>query len=117
MGGVSAVRDWVWAVARETDRSDSGAMAARLRRLVIDLLANDERHLRQGQHEDALAHAYSVREWSVKRVGSIRGSIRENWTAACYPRFRCSGSRGFRFTSQPFPRRDSIDLPCGRCWT
>ena len=59
---VSATRDWVCALARETDRSDSGAMAARLRRLVIDLLANGERRLLQGQHEDALVRAYRVLE-------------------------------------------------------
>ena len=59
---VSAARDWVCALARETDRSDCGAMAARLRRLVIDLLANGERRLLQGQHEDALVRAYRVLE-------------------------------------------------------
>ena len=37
-------------------------MAARLRRLVIDLLANGERRLHQGQHEDALVRAYRVLE-------------------------------------------------------
>ena len=59
---VSAARDWVCALARKTDRSDCGAMAARVRRLVIDLLANGERRLRHGQHEDALVRAYRVLE-------------------------------------------------------
>ena len=58
----STARDWVRVLAREVDRSDTGAMAARLRRLVIDLLANGERRLRQGQHEDALVRAYRVLE-------------------------------------------------------
>ena len=57
-----AVRDWVKALARETARSDSAAMAARLRRLAVDLLANGERRLRQGQHEDALVRAYRILE-------------------------------------------------------
>ena len=58
----SEARDWVKALARETERSDSAAMAAWLRRLVVDLLANGERRLRQGQHEDALVRAYRVLE-------------------------------------------------------
>ena len=33
-----------------------------LRRLIVDLLANGERRLRQGQHEDALVRAYRVLE-------------------------------------------------------
>ena len=37
-------------------------MATRLRRLVVDLIANGERRLRQGQHEDALVRAYRVLE-------------------------------------------------------
>ena len=57
-----AVRDWVKALACETARSDSAAMAARLRRLAVDLLANGERRLRQGQHEDALVRAYRILE-------------------------------------------------------
>ena len=57
-----AVRDWVEALACETARSDSAAMAARLRRLAVDLLANGERRLRQGQHEDALVRAYRILE-------------------------------------------------------
>lgn len=58
----SAARGWVSALAKELPRSDSVAMAGRLRRLVVDLLANGERRLRQGQHEDALVRAYRVLE-------------------------------------------------------
>ena len=59
---VPAAHDWVCALAREIERSASAAMASRLRRLVVDLLANGERRLRQGQHEDALVRAYRVLE-------------------------------------------------------
>ena len=58
----SAVREWVRALATVPVRADSVAMAARLRRLIVDLLANGERRLRQGQHEDALVRAYRVLE-------------------------------------------------------
>ena len=57
-----AARAWVSGLAREAERSDCAAMAGRLRRLVVDLLANGERRLRQGQHEDALVRAYRVLE-------------------------------------------------------
>ena len=58
----AAARKWVRSLAEETERSDSRAMAARLRRLMVDLLANGERRLRQGQHEDALVRVYRVLE-------------------------------------------------------
>ena len=58
----SAVRAWVCVLSREAERSDKVAMATRLRRLVVDLIANGERRLRQGQHEDALVRAYRVLE-------------------------------------------------------
>ena len=58
----SAGRDWVSELARDPERSDRAAMAGRLRRLVVDLIANGERRLRQGQHEDALVRAYRVLE-------------------------------------------------------
>ena len=58
----SAAREWVCALAKEPPRSDSLAMADRLRRLAVDLLANGERRLGQGQHEDALVRAYRVLE-------------------------------------------------------
>ena len=58
----SAARDWVSELTCSVERSDSAAMADRLRRLVVDLIANGERRVRQGQHEDALVRAYRVLE-------------------------------------------------------
>ena len=55
-------RVWVGALAREPERTDHRAMAARLRRLAVDLLANGERRVRQGQNEDALVRAYRLLE-------------------------------------------------------
>ena len=51
-----AAREWVAALAEERKNP------RRLRRLIVDLLANGERRLRQGQHEDALVRAYRVLE-------------------------------------------------------
>lgn len=56
------VRAWLTALARQSERSDHGAMAAWLRRLAVDLLANGERRVRQGQNEDALVRAYRLLE-------------------------------------------------------
>ena len=58
----SAAHDWVKTLARQPERSDAAAKAVWLRRLIVDLLANGERRLRQGQHEDALVRAYRVLE-------------------------------------------------------
>ena len=55
-------RAWVGVLAREPERNDHPAMAARLRRLAIDLLANGERRVRQGHNEDALVRAYRLLE-------------------------------------------------------
>ena len=55
-------RAWVGVLAREPERTDHPAMAARLRRLAVDLLANGERRVRQGQNEDALVRAYRLLE-------------------------------------------------------
>ncbi len=63
-----AARAWVSVLAREAERSDCAAMAGWLRRLVVDLLANGERRLRQGQYEDALVRAYRV----LELVGQVR---------------------------------------------
>lgn len=57
-----AVRAWLAALERAPERSDHRAMAAWLRRLAVDLLANGERRVRQGQHEDALVRAYRLLE-------------------------------------------------------
>lgn len=58
----SAARDWVTTLAGQPERSDTAAKAVWLRRLIVDLLANGERRVRQGQHEDALVRAYRVLE-------------------------------------------------------
>ena len=55
-------RAWVDELANEPERADHPAMAVRLRRLVVDLLANGERRIRQGQNEDALIRAYRLLE-------------------------------------------------------
>lgn len=47
-----AAQEWVVALAEGKE----------LRRLIVDLLANGERRLRHGQHEDALVRAYRVLE-------------------------------------------------------
>ena len=57
-----AMRDWVTALSREPERSDCPAMAVWLHRLVVDLLANGERRIRDGHHEDALVRAYRALE-------------------------------------------------------
>ena len=56
------MRAWVTALDREPARADCSAMAAWLRRLVVDLLANGERRIRDGHHEDALVRAYRTLE-------------------------------------------------------
>ena len=56
------MREWVAQLEAAPERTDHRAMAAWLRRLVVDLLANGERRVRQGQHEDALVRAYRVLE-------------------------------------------------------
>ena len=47
---------------QEPERTDHRAMAARLCRLTVDLLANGERRVCQGQNEDALVRAYRLLE-------------------------------------------------------
>ena len=63
-----AMRTWVLDLKHEPDRSDHRAMADWLRRLVVDLLANGERRVRGGQHEDALVRAYRV----LELIGQVR---------------------------------------------
>ena len=57
-----AMQAWVVALDGEPERPDAPAMAAWLRRLVVDLLANGERRIRDGHHEDALVRAYRTLE-------------------------------------------------------
>ena len=63
-----AMRAWVTDLTHEPDRTDHPAMAAWLRRLVVDLQANGERRVRAGQHEDALVRAYRT----LELIGQIR---------------------------------------------
>ncbi len=57
-----AMRDWVSGLRLEPDPNDTSAMAAHLRQLVVDLLANAERRVVQGQNEDALVRSYRLLE-------------------------------------------------------
>ena len=65
---IDAMGVWVTELTREPERSDHPAMAAWLRRLVVDLQANGERRVRAGQHEDALVRAYRT----LELIGQIR---------------------------------------------
>ena len=59
---------WLKGLGQEPKRSDYPAMAAHLRALVCDLLANAERRLRDQHFEDALIRAYRV----LELTGQIR---------------------------------------------
>lgn len=67
-----AARKWVHRLAqRVPTRSDadySGAMVKRIRLLLVDLLANGERRIRQRQFEDAVLRAYRV----IEMIGQAR---------------------------------------------
>ncbi len=56
------MRFWVDELARDTDRQQHKAMAHRLRLLVVDLLANAERRVAEGQFEDAYVRFYRILE-------------------------------------------------------
>lgn len=56
------MRKWVSGLSHGPDRTNHHAMAEHLRLLVVDLLANGERRVCQGQYEDALVRAYRVLE-------------------------------------------------------
>ena len=66
------MRDWVAAlavpVAETSGPREAPAMAARLRRLAPDLLANGERRIRDLQFEDAVLRAYRI----VELIGQAR---------------------------------------------
>ena len=62
------MRTWLRSLQRAPERSDHPAMAAWLRRLVVDVLANGERRVRDGQHEDALLRGYRT----LELVGQVR---------------------------------------------
>ena len=55
-------REWVATLACMPDRSNHKEMAEWLRCLLVDLLANGERRVQQGDYEDALVRAYRVLE-------------------------------------------------------
>lgn len=64
------MRDWVRRLRPGAARRDNGSpfCRERLRRLVVDLTANGERRVAQGQFEDALVRAYRV----VELIGQVR---------------------------------------------
>lgn len=62
------MRQWLSRLAKQPDRSDHAAMAACLRALACDLLANGERRLRDRHFEDTLIRAYRV----LELTGQIR---------------------------------------------
>ena len=57
-----AMQSWVGKLARAPSRDEHTAMAAWLRLLAVDLLANAERRRQQRQLEDALVRSYRVLE-------------------------------------------------------
>ena len=59
---------WLKGLARRPEQADHKAMAAYLRMLSCDLLANAERRLRDRHFEDALLRAYRV----LELIGQIR---------------------------------------------
>ncbi len=63
-----AMRTWLTRLAKKPDQANHTAMAAYLRALACDLLANAERRLRDGHFEDALIRAYRV----LELIGQIR---------------------------------------------
>lgn len=60
--------NWVARLAAPVTRDDHAAMAARLRLLACDLLANGERRIRDRHYEDAVLRAYRV----LELVGQMR---------------------------------------------
>lgn len=64
----TAARAWVAGLASIPPASDAAAMAARLRLLACDLLANGERRIRDRHYEDAVLRAYRV----LELIGQIR---------------------------------------------
>ena len=64
------MRDWVRRLRPSAGERGNGSppCSDRLRRLVVDLTANGERRVAQGQFEDALVRAYRV----VELIGQVR---------------------------------------------
>lgn len=62
------MRGWVGDLAEPLPAGNCTAMAGRLKMLMIDLFANGERRMRDGQYEDAFVRAFRV----VELAGQIR---------------------------------------------
>ena len=77
----SAMDSWLKELERKPNLSDHPAMAAHLRALACDLLANAERRLRDRHFEDALIRAYRV----LELIGQIRLFARGYDSAALQP--------------------------------
>ena len=71
---------WLKGLGQKLKRFDYSAMAAHLRVLACDLLANAERRLRDQQFEDALIRAYRV----LELIGQIR-LFDQNYDSAALP--------------------------------
>lgn len=64
----ATMQDWVARLAASLPWDKAAAMAERLRLLVVDLLANGERRIRDRHFEDAVLRAYRV----LELVGQLR---------------------------------------------
>lgn len=82
----NAMMAWVAGLAAEAARTDHPAMAARLRRLAPDLLANGERRIRDRHYEDAMLRGYRV----LELIGQLRLFDRGSIPPACPPTIRPS---------------------------
>ncbi len=106
-----AMLRWVRDLAEAVDRKDFPGNARRLRPLMVDLLANGERRIRDRQFEDALLRAYRV----LELVGQARLFDR-GYDSACIPpddpRVRAFDARMRKKKSASF----GLD-PGGKSWT
>ena len=76
------MKKWLNKLGQTPEQSDHRAMAAHLRALVSDLLANADRRLRDQHFEDALIRAYRV----LELIGQIRLFARGYNSAALPPK-------------------------------
>lgn len=74
------MRSWVGRLSATPERDNHAAMAARLRLLSCDLLANGERRIRDRHYEDAVLRAYRV----LELIGQVRLFDR-GLSSACLP--------------------------------
>lgn len=68
VGGVPDGWKGLWPTSATQEWVVSLAVGKEKRRLIVDLLANGQRRLRMGQHEDALVRAYRV----LEMIGQVR---------------------------------------------